>query len=216
VPPTSSQPREASRKPLAPRSLPSPVVRAPDWLRSPTVLAALALAASFVTVVAIALSDLSPNRTIYEWASHSPRPVRRATGSLHRQAATPAAARAQPQAPQAMPPATLTATPAHVSPAVAAQLEAQGHQLLAQGSYASAIPPLASAVRTSGQSLGDCLQPASEACLTFAYALYDLGRALRLEGHDAEAVSVLSERLRIDNQRETVQRELELARAGRA
>jgi hypothetical protein len=87
--------------------------------------------------------------------------------------------------------------------------------LLADGSYASAVPALASAIRASGQSPARCTEPASEACLTLAYALYDLGRALRLEGRHAEAVSVLSERLRIDNQRPTVQRELELARGAR-
>jgi tetratricopeptide (TPR) repeat protein len=103
-----------------------------------------------------------------------------------------------------------------ISPAAAVALEAEGHQLLVEGSYASAVPALASAIRASGQSLADCMRPASEACLTFAYALYDLGRALRLEGRHAEAVSILSERLRIDNQRPTVQRELELARASRA
>jgi hypothetical protein len=71
-------------------------------------------------------------------------------------------------------------------------------------------------VRASGESLVGCSQPAGEACLTFAYALYDLGRALRLAGRHAEAVSVLSDRLRIDNQRETVRHELDLARGARA
>jgi len=71
-------------------------------------------------------------------------------------------------------------------------------------------------VRASGQSLGACMEPTTEACLTFAYALYDLGRALRLNGQAAAAVPVLSRRLRIDNQRSVVQHELELAQGGSA
>ena len=60
------------------------------------------------------------------------------------------------------------------------------------------------------------MEPSSETCLTFAYALYDLGRALRLDGQASAAIPVLSRRLRIDNQRAVVERELELARAGAA
>ena len=56
-----------------------------------------------------------------------------------------------------------------------------------------------------------CVEPVGESCLTYAYALYDLGRALALIGHRAEAVSVLERRLQIDNQRATVAAELERA-----
>lgn len=55
--------------------------------------------------------------------------------------------------------------------------------------------------------------PAGERCLTYAYALYDLGRALLLDGDPHAALGVLSKRLQIDNQRATVQEELELASA---
>jgi tetratricopeptide (TPR) repeat protein len=102
---------------------------------------------------------------------------------------------------------------AQVSPARAASLQAVGHRLLGEGSYSSAIGKLLEAVRSSGQSLAGCMEPASEACLTFAYALYDLGRALRLQGRHTEATAILSRRLQIDNQRSVVQRELELARS---
>ncbi len=105
---------------------------------------------------------------------------------------------------------------ATVSPTTAAALEAEGHQLLAAGHYAAAIGDLQGAVQASGGSVSRCAEPTSEACLTFAYALYDLGRALQLDGDSAAAVSVLSERLRIANQRETVQQELDLARAASA
>jgi hypothetical protein len=49
------------------------------------------------------------------------------------------------------------------------------------------------------------------ASLIYAYALYDLGSALRLHGQPAAAVPVLQRRLQIDNQRPTVQAQLELA-----
>jgi tetratricopeptide (TPR) repeat protein len=107
-------------------------------------------------------------------------------------------------------------TPAASGRANAEALQLEGHQLLGDGRYTAAIGDLEGAIRASGQSLGHCAEPTSEACLTFAYALYDLGRALRLDGDRGAAVSILSERLHIDNQRGVVERELELARAGNA
>ncbi len=101
-----------------------------------------------------------------------------------------------------------------VSPAAAASLEAAGHQLLSQGRYPQAIGVLGEAVQASGGSVTRCAQPISEACLTFAYALYDLGSALRLDGEPHAAIAVLSERLQIDNQRTVVEQQLDLARAG--
>jgi hypothetical protein len=102
------------------------------------------------------------------------------------------------------------------SPAVAGALDLEGHRLLSDGRYAAAIGDLTGAIRASGQSLAGCMQPTSESCLTFADALYDLGRALRLEGESGAAVQILSERLRIDNQRPVVQHELDLARGAGA
>jgi hypothetical protein len=58
------------------------------------------------------------------------------------------------------------------------------------------------------------VEPTSGTCLTYAYALYDLGRAVRLSGRPAAAVPILERRRRIDNQRTTVAAELALARAG--
>ena len=94
----------------------------------------------------------------------------------------------------------------------AAALQLQGNRLVAAGDYAAAIPVLQRARDATGRSTEECLNPTGS-CLTYAYALYDLGRALRLAGRPAEAVPVLEERLRIANQREVVQRELEAARA---
>jgi hypothetical protein len=101
-----------------------------------------------------------------------------------------------------------------VSPVLATELEAQGHGLLEAGRYSDAVPVLRRAVRATGETLGRCLEPASSTCLTYAYALYDLGRAVRLGGEPQAAVPILERRLQIDNQRSTVDVELRLARRG--
>ena len=105
------------------------------------------------------------------------------------------------------------AAPTAAASASAAQLQANGHQLIGDGRYAAAIGDLRAALTASGQSTASCGAPTSEACLTYAYALYDIGVALRLDGDPGAAVGVLSERLRIDNQRATVQEQLDLAKA---
>ena len=94
----------------------------------------------------------------------------------------------------------------------ATQLEARGHKLLGEGDYAAAIGDFRAALAATGQTSARCGVPGSEACLTYAYALYDLGRALRLAGKPRAAVPVLTKRLRIDNQRGTVKNELRLAK----
>jgi len=116
---------------------------------------------------------------------------------------------------------TATTTPAPPPPAptpvslgLATQLEAQGHGMLESGSYGNAVAVLRRALLATGEDVGACVEPASTMCLTYAYALYDLGRALRLSGDPAAAVPVLERRLEIDNQRPTVLAELELARQG--
>ena len=104
-----------------------------------------------------------------------------------------------------------------MSPALAAQLEARGHELLQADEPKSAVPVLKEALAATGENLDSCVEPASETCLTYAYALYDLGTALRLDRHPVAAVPILEQRLQIANQRPTVQDELQLARqeAGR-
>jgi len=72
-----------------------------------------------------------------------------------------------------------------------------------QGRYDEAIPLLQKAVAAYPGGSGD---------LTYAFALYNLGKSLRLAGRPKEAVPVLEKRLRIPNQTATVQRELEAAR----
>jgi hypothetical protein len=188
-------------------------------LRPATVAAMLGLALALSLVVAIVVGSEGQAGRARLGAARTNGHPRRAPASPGGSApAQPprAPSLTVPSAPPAPAGVVAAGTPTRVSPEAAAALQAGGHQLLAEGSYAGAVADLGAAIRASGQSLPSCLEPASEACLTFAYALYDLGRALRLEGRHAEAVTILSERLRIDNQRPVVQHELELARGARA
>jgi len=121
---------------------------------------------------------------------------------------TPTTSTTSTNPPQPPPP------PIPVSLGLATHLETRGHGLLASGSYSGAVGVLRRALLATGEDVSACLQPASTMCLTYAYALYDLGRALRLSGDPAAAVAVLERRLQIDNQRPTVLAELELARRG--
>jgi tetratricopeptide (TPR) repeat protein len=68
------------------------------------------------------------------------------------------------------------------------------------GNYASAIPVLRQAVAA-----------ATPDSLTYAYALFDLGRSLRLAGDPRAAVPVLWRRMQIPNQIPVVRAELALA-----
>ena len=81
-------------------------------------------------------------------------------------------------------------------------LNEQGYALMEQGRYDEAIPMLEQAVAA---------YPEGSSELTYAYALYNLGRSLRLAGRPDEAIPILERRLQIPNQTATVRRELEAA-----
>ena len=110
-------------------------------------------------------------------------------------------ARSKPAARQSQT-STVTATQAAATtpPPVADTLEARGHQLMVDGSYAAAVPVLRQAVAAAPHD-----------SLTYAYALYDLGRSLRLAGDPKDAAAVLYQRLQIPNQTEIVREQLQLA-----
>jgi hypothetical protein len=90
-----------------------------------------------------------------------------------------------------------------------AALNQQGFDLMNRGDYEGAIPVLQQAVDSFPEGTDD---------LNYAYALFNLGRSLRLAGRPDEAIPVLEQRLQIPNQTETVQRELDQAKrqAGRS
>lgn len=86
----------------------------------------------------------------------------------------------------------------------AADLNARGYALMQEGRYDEAIPLLRRAVAQ---------YQAGSKERTYAYALYNLGRSLRLAGRPERAVPVLERRLTIPNQIPTVRRELRAARS---
>lgn len=188
---------------LAPGERVSARLQSARWLAPAALLTALGV------IVALALAELTTGDG--GAASHA-----LASSHSHKPAFSAIARSSSRQAPSARTPqhgVPSTPPPTPVSEALAMQLEAQGHELLEAGRSGDAVQVLTRAVSATGQHLGECLQPASETCLTYAYALYDLGRALQLDGHPAAAVPVLQRRLQIDNQRPTVAIELERARA---
>jgi eukaryotic-like serine/threonine-protein kinase len=83
-----------------------------------------------------------------------------------------------------------------------AELNDQGFGLMNAGRYDEAIPVLQRAV--------DSLAGTND--VNYAYALFNLGRSLRLAGRPEEAIPILEQRLAIPNQRGVVTRELEAAR----
>jgi Flp pilus assembly protein TadD len=103
----------------------------------------------------------------------------------------------------AAPPAATPPSSSSYSSADGASLNAQGFELINEGRPEEAVPILRRAVDT---------YPAGSTDLNYAYALYNLGHALRLSGQPEEAIPVLEQRLRIPNQRSTVAAELARAR----
>ncbi len=85
-----------------------------------------------------------------------------------------------------------------------ASLNAQGFELINQGRAEEAVPILQRAVASFPEGTTD---------LDYAYALFNLGNALRLAGRPEEAIPILEERLRIPNQQARVAAELARARA---
>jgi serine/threonine-protein kinase len=114
-------------------------------------------------------------------------------------AATPATP-AAPDTPVGAPPVTSAAT----AGSDGAQLNDEGYSLIQQGRYDEAIPILRRAVASFPPGTTD---------INYAYALFNLGHALRLAGQPDEAIPILERRLQIPDQTETVQRELDAARA---
>jgi hypothetical protein len=112
----------------------------------------------------------------------------------------------------AVPPSFAPPSPTPALPASAAGLEARGHDLMVAGRYDQALPVLRRALLATGERPGACLDPTTQSCLTYAFALYDLGHSLRLAGRPGAAVRVLKHRLRIHNQRSVVATELARAR----
>jgi eukaryotic-like serine/threonine-protein kinase len=88
-------------------------------------------------------------------------------------------------------------------PARGADLNNEGYSMMQGGDYAGAVPILQEAVS---------LWPEDSQDINYAYALFNLGQALNRSGNPEAAIPYLEKRLQWNDQRDTVQAELEDAR----
>jgi eukaryotic-like serine/threonine-protein kinase len=94
-------------------------------------------------------------------------------------------------------------TPIGSDPELGSTLNLEGFEMIQAGRYDEAIPVLEEAVRSFPPGTND---------VDYAYALFNLGNALRLSGRPDEAIPVLERRLEIPNQTAAVRSELTAAR----
>ncbi|HEU4735747.1 MAG TPA: serine/threonine-protein kinase [Solirubrobacterales bacterium] len=83
-------------------------------------------------------------------------------------------------------------------------LNEQGFAMIQAGEYEAAVPVLEEAVSSFPEGTDE---------INYAYALFNLGNALRLSGRPEEAIPILERRLEIPNQEGEVRKELEAAYA---
>ena len=118
-------------------------------------------------------------------------------------APTPAPAPAPQPSEPAEEPREPVEQPVSADPSSGAELNDQGFGLMNSGRYEEAIPVLERAVASF---------PAGTDDINYAYALFNLGKSLRLAGRPEEAIPILERRLQIPDQTAIVQRELDAAR----
>jgi tetratricopeptide (TPR) repeat protein len=114
-----------------------------------------------------------------------------------------ASAPAPVEEPDESEPSESAPAPEEGSSADGTSLNEEGFALIQAGEYEAAVPVLEEAVAAFPEGSED---------LSYAYALFNLGNALRLSGRPEEAIPVLEKRLEIPNQTGTVEAELERAR----
>jgi eukaryotic-like serine/threonine-protein kinase len=208
APDTAEMPARKTERAPAPAPVPRPRPAArrarPTWLPG-AALAALLLAAAIAVVV---MGGGNPESGDGERADRSAQERRQAQRQERRRSAA-AERREEESAPAESAPEE--SAPAESAPAEApvgsaedgVALNAEGYELMQQGRYDEAIPILERAVAAFPEGTTD---------LDYAYALFNLGRSLRLAGRFEEAIPILERRLEIPNQTETVQAELDAAR----
>jgi serine/threonine-protein kinase len=197
-PPTPA-PTPAPRPAVAarpPRRTPPPTRArrgAPRWIPLAVLIAVLLVAGAAIA----ALTSGGDNKGTADIAATSQQHAKKKPAKKKQQSAPQQ--QTQQTASQTTPSTTSQTTPAGGgSPS---QMQLQAHNLINQGQYDQAIA-LDRQVVAKGPGTG----------LTYAYALYDLGHALRLAGRPDEAIPVLEQRMKINNQRDVVKAELEQAK----
>ena len=168
--------------------------------------AAVALAVFLAAVVAIAAIALGGGGDSGKSPRSAAAKPKEANSEQRADVAAPAPEESAPEETASEEPATTSSAPAaeSSSPASGAALNEEGFSLMQAGEYEAAVPILEEAVDAF---------PAESEELDYAYALFNLGKALRLSGRAEEAIPVLERRLEIPNQTATVEEELDAARA---
>jgi eukaryotic-like serine/threonine-protein kinase len=174
----------------------------PRWIPVALLVAALLVAAGAIAALSSGGGDKGTaaiEQTTKTTAKHKKKTSKPKSTSTATTPTTAATTTQQPTTSQTTP---STTTQAPVSGGSPSQMQAEAHNLINQGQYAKAIQ-LDRQVVAQGSGSG----------LTYAYALYDLGHALRVSGHPDQAIPILEQRLKINNQRDVVQAELNKAKA---
>jgi serine/threonine protein kinase len=202
VPSPPAAPASAAPAPSPAPAAPRPAPRRQRRRVSP-LLPLLLIAGALLVGGLVLLSSGGGDKAAPDRAGKTrPHATKRPQSSRQTQQSAPSPAGPAPAAPSGAAPAPASAT------GDGARLNDQGFRLMRAGRYADAVPILRRAVAA---------YPSGSTDLTYAYALFNLGRSLRLSGHPAEAIPILERRLRIPNQTAAVQQELAAARraAGR-
>ncbi len=202
-PPAASRPQAAPPSASPPRRTWPPASR--DGGRRPRA-GAIALAAIFVVlaVATIAGAVLSGGDDGGSSPSSADNTPAKPKADANKKKKDPAA-KEEPKEPAAAAPAPAEdqGDSGSYDEARGAELNVQGFNLMKSGDYEGAIPVLQEAV--------DSFPPGTEN-VNYAYALFNLGKSLRLAGRPDEAIPILEQRLKIPNQTETVQAELDQAK----
>jgi eukaryotic-like serine/threonine-protein kinase len=170
------------------------------------VAALVAFVVALLVVALVALGggdDQKPARRGQEASGAKPQPQQQAQAQEQGQAQEPAPTTESTTA-ESTTAATPEPAPEASDPSGGSTLNEQGYELIQAGEYEAAVPVLEEAVDSFPEGTEE---------LAYAYALFNLGNALRLSGRPEEAIPVLERRLEIPNQTATVEEELEAARA---
>jgi serine/threonine protein kinase len=168
----------------------------PRWIPVAAIVAVLLIIAGAIAALTNGGADKATAPIV---ATSKKAPAKKKT---QKQPATTQQSTTQPQTSSQTTPSTSSqTTPAPAAGGSPSQMQLQAHSLIGQGKYDDAIT-LDKQVVAAGPSSG----------LTYAYALYDLGHALRLAGRPAEAIPILEQRMKINNQRDVVKAELQAAK----
>jgi tetratricopeptide (TPR) repeat protein len=184
------------------RMAPPPTRRASRSVAGPLAIGLIALAAGAV-IAAILLAGGGdgdkPQAGSAQRPDQAQAPAKTTSPETTTQQTTPTPTETAPAEPAPAP----ADSRIDVDPARGAALNEQGFALMSQGDYGGAVPILQKAVAS---------WPDDSTEIDYAYALFNLGKALNRSGNAAAAIPYLEKRLNWSNQRGVVKQELRLAR----